>query len=106
MVPHARILSRTFERQEYMEEIYSRWITGDRSITALTDKSETFKSKFTELVKQESAGESEVGTMHWANHRHESMTKPLGRSVKHIYAQLGLAAWIATTRHGNPEAQD
>lgn len=86
-----------------MEEIYDRWIRGRQSMVALTDKSEVFKTKFADLVKAE--GDSRVANMRWAKHRHESMVRPLGRSVLNISAQLELAAWVVTTRHGAVEAK-
>lgn len=100
-----RTLSRTFDRCEYMKEIYQHWVRGKKSIVALTDNSAVFKTKFAEFVKAASGGECRISTMRWAKHRHESMVRPLGRSVLNISAQMELAAWIATTRHGKEEAK-
>lgn len=88
-----------------MKEIYKLWVRGKRSIVALTDNSEAFKAKFAEFVKAESGGDCRISTMRWAKHRHESMVRPLGRSVLNISAQMELAAWIITTRHGKDEAK-
>jgi hypothetical protein len=89
-----------------MEDIYEQWIRGRKSIVALTDNSKVFQTKFAEFVKQDTEGiGAMVSNMGWAKHRHESMFKPISRSVLNICAQLSLAAWIASARRGHTEAK-
>ena len=89
----SRTMSRTFEKEPFMEDIYEQWIRGRTSIVALTDNSKVFQTKFAEFVKQDTEGIGAiVSNMGWAKHRHESMFKPISRSVLNICAQLSLAA--------------
>ena len=73
----------------------------------MTDCSQVFRTKFAELVESDPEGiQALVRNMGWAKHRHESMFKPLSRSVLNICAQLKLAAWIAGVRRGKIEAKN
>ena len=99
-------MSRTFESDPFMSSIYEHWIRGKHSIVALTDNSKVIQTQFTAFVTLDTDGIGAiVHNMGWAKHRHESMVKPLSRSVLNICAQMRLGAWIANSRRGRDESK-
>eukprot|EP00974_Lingulodinium_polyedra_P057200 5503268-Lingulodinium_polyedra.AAC.1 len=74
-------------------------------MVALIDNSDIFRHKFGELTALDDAHEGGVvRNMGRAQHRMESMKKPLGRSVLKFSAQLNTGRYIMSIRRGKHEA--
>ena len=74
-----RILKRPFEIDETLSNIINDWARGHHSLAALIDNSPLFSSKFAALVTADEHSVGAVRNLGHANHRFESISKPLGR---------------------------
>ena len=103
----ARILSRTFNTDPYLQEIEQKWVLGKRSIVALIDRSNLLSQVFAGYVQQDRGPDGHnidhAVNMGLAKHRFDSMSKPLGRLVRHIGAVIATALYICTNRKGKSE---
>lgn len=77
---------------------------GKRSIVALIDRSNLFSQVFADYVQKDNgpegheAGIDRVKNMHLAKHRFDSLSKPLGRLVRHIGPAIATALHIVNDR--------
>ena len=103
-----RILSRTFKTDPYLEDIEQKWVLGKKSMVALIDRSNLFSKVFANYVEKDLRPDGNdvidhAVNMGLAKHRFDSMTKPLGRLVRHIGAVIATALHIVNDRKGKDE---
>jgi hypothetical protein len=97
-----RIVKRPIETDPVLSKIIDDWVRSKTSLAALIDNSQVFSAKFADFVTKDadSIGAA-IKNLGHANHRFESICKPLGRLVHFVSAAAATASWIATARTGN-----
>jgi hypothetical protein len=104
-----RIISRTLYADEFMKDIMWRFIKSRSSIAQRIQHSQIFSERFranVQAVNGEVGMSGKIKNLRAAQHRHESLQTPLGRSVLFCKALLVTAEQIANERRGKPEGQD
>ena len=100
-----RILSRIVAADPYLQDVMGQWAQGQKnfqSVASVIDNNAEIKAKFASFVRE---AEGHIGTkksnLGFANHRYESMAKPLGRMIHSISAVVETAMWVICSRPGS-----